>query len=80
MPTFEVPKVVLEAALKATQHIGIGLYGVDVKEKNGKGYVIEVNDNPNIDSGIEDKYLGNELYRLAMAEFLRHMENRSKGG
>jgi glutathione synthase/RimK-type ligase-like ATP-grasp enzyme len=79
MPTFEVPKVVLEAALKATQHIGNGFYGVDVKEKNGKGYVIEVNDNPNIDSGIEDKYLGDELYRLVMAEFLRRMENRSKG-
>ncbi len=79
LPTFEVPKVVLEAALKATQPIGNGLYGVDVKEKNGKGYVIEVNDNPNIDSGIEDKYLGDELYRLIMAEFLRRMENHSKG-
>ncbi|MDD5320715.1 MAG: RimK family protein [Methylococcales bacterium] len=79
LPTFEVPKAVLEAALKATQPIGNGLYGVDVKEKNGKGYVIEVNDNPNIDSGIEDKFLGNELYRLIMTEFLRRMENRSKG-
>jgi len=79
LPTFEVPKAVLEAALKATQPIGNGLYGVDVKEKNGKGYVIEVNDNPNIDSGVEDKYLGDELYRLIMSEFLRRMENRSKG-
>jgi glutathione synthase/RimK-type ligase-like ATP-grasp enzyme len=79
LPTFEVPKAVLEAALKATQPIGNGLYGVDVKEINGKGYVIEVNDNPNIDSGIEDKYLGDELYRLIMTEFLRRMENRSKG-
>ncbi len=79
LPTFEVPKAVLDAALKATQPIGNGLYGVDVKEINGKGYVIEVNDNPNIDSGIEDKYLGDELYRLIMAEFLRRMENRSKG-
>jgi glutathione synthase/RimK-type ligase-like ATP-grasp enzyme len=79
LPTFEVPKTVLEAALKATQPIGNGLYGVDVKEKNGKGYVIEVNDNPNIDSGVEDKYLGDELYLLIMTEFLRRMENRSKG-
>ena len=79
LPTFEVPKAVLDAALKATLPIGNGLYGVDVKEKNGKGYVIEVNDNPNIDSGIEDKYLGDELYRLVMAEFLRRMENRSRG-
>ncbi len=79
LPTFEVPKAVLDAALKATQSIGNGFYGVDVKEKNGKGYVIEVNDNPNIDSGIEDKYLGDELYRLIMEELLRRMENRSKG-
>lgn len=79
LPTFEVPKAVLEAALKATQPIGNGLYGVDVKEKDGKGYVIEVNDNPNIDGGIEDKYLGDELYVLIMTEFLRRMENRSKG-
>jgi glutathione synthase/RimK-type ligase-like ATP-grasp enzyme len=79
LPTFEVPKTVLDAALKATQPIGNGLYGVDVKEKDGKGYVIEVNDNPNIDSGVEDKYLGDELYRLIMTELLRRMENRSKG-
>ncbi len=79
LPTFEVPKAVLEAALKATQPIGNGFYGVDVKEKGGKGYVIEVNDNPNIDSGIEDKYLGDELYRLILSELLRRMENRSKG-
>jgi glutathione synthase/RimK-type ligase-like ATP-grasp enzyme len=79
LPTFEVPKAVLDAAIKATQAIGNGLYGVDVKEINGKGYVIEVNDNPNIDSGVEDKYLGDELYRVIMAEFLRRMENRSKG-
>lgn len=79
LPTFEVPRAVLDAALKATQPIGNGLYGVDVKEINGKGYVIEVNDNPNIDSGVEDQYLGEELYRVIMAEFLRRMENRSKG-
>ena len=79
LPTFEVPKPVLDAALKATQPIGDGFYGVDVKEINGKGYVIEVNDNPSIDSGVEDKYLGDELYRAIMAEFLRRMDNRSKG-
>ena len=80
LPTFEVPKPVLEAALKATRPIGQGFYGVDVKERAGRGYVIEVNDNPNIDSGIEDRYLGDELYRLIMSELLRRMENRRRGG
>lgn len=79
LATFEVPKPVLDAALRATQAVGDGLYGVDVKEVAGKGYVIEVNDNPNIDSGIEDRYLGEGLYRAIMAEFLRRMENRSRG-
>ncbi|HYQ72408.1 MAG TPA: RimK family alpha-L-glutamate ligase, partial [Gammaproteobacteria bacterium] len=74
LPTFEVPRDVLRAALAATQPIGDGLYGVDVKERDGRGYVIEVNDNPNIDRGVEDKYLGEELYRLVMGEFLRRME------
>ena len=76
LPTFEVPRDVLRAALAATQPIGSSLYGVDVKEKDGKGYVIEVNDNASIDSGIEDAYLGKELYRLIMGEFLRRMEER----
>lgn len=74
LPTFEVPKSVLDAAMAATKPIGTSLYGVDVKESGGKGYVIEVNDNPNIDRGVEDRYLGEELYRLIMAEFLRRMQ------
>ncbi len=76
LPTFEVPRPVLQAALKATKHIGDGFYGVDIKESRGKGYVIEVNDNPNIDSGIEDRYLGKELYQVIMQEFARRMDKR----
>lgn len=79
LPTFEVPKAVLQAALKATRPIGNGFYGVDVKESAGKGYVIEVNDNPSIDSGVEDKYLGRELYRLIVQEFLRRLDARRAG-
>jgi glutathione synthase/RimK-type ligase-like ATP-grasp enzyme len=74
LPTFEVPQAILQAALASTRPIGDGLYGVDVKEVNGKGYVIEVNDNPNIDSGIEDRYLGKELYSSIMQEFKRRLE------
>ena len=74
LPTFEVPKPILQAALAASRPIGDGLYGVDLKEVNGRGYVIEVNDNPNIDSGIEDRYLGRELYALIMQEFKRRLE------
>ncbi|WP_237062406.1 MULTISPECIES: RimK family protein [Microbulbifer] len=79
LPTFEVPKAVLQAALRATRPIGNGFYGVDVKESAGKGYVIEVNDNPSIDSGVEDKYLGRELYRQILSEFIRRLEARRVG-
>ncbi|WP_346838355.1 RimK family protein [Microbulbifer sp. SAOS-129_SWC] len=79
LPTFEVPRAVLQAALKATRPIGNGFYGVDVKESAGKGFVIEVNDNPSIDSGVEDKYLGRELYRLILQEFVRRLDARRAG-
>ncbi|MFV8817802.1 RimK family protein [Haliea sp. E17] len=76
LPVSEVPTAVLEAALAATRPIGDGFYGVDVKEKDGRGYVIEVNDNPSIESGIEDKHLGMDLYRQVMGTLLRRMEAR----
>ncbi|CCQ10766.1 ribosomal protein S6 glutaminyl transferase related protein [Pseudoalteromonas luteoviolacea B = ATCC 29581] len=78
LPTFEVPRAVLEAALKACKVIGKGLYGVDIKELNGKAYVIEVNDNPSIETKVEDAYLGDELYMQIMAEFQRRLELRGK--
>lgn len=78
LPTFEVPKPVLDAALKASKIIGEGLYGVDVKEKDNKAYVLEVNDNPNIDHKVEDVYLRDELYMQIMAEFARRLELRGR--
>ena len=78
MPTFEVPKKVLDAALKACAIIGKGLYGVDIKQKGNQAYVIEVNDNPSIDYRVEDKYLGNELYMVIMNEFAQRLELRGK--
>lgn len=76
LPTFEVPKAVLDAALKAAKVVGNGLYGVDVKEVDGKAYVLEVNDNPSLDHDVEDKYLGDELYMQIMGEFHRRLETK----
>lgn len=57
------PEKVVKIATKAASQIGDGLYGVDLKEDHeGNIYVVEINDNPNIDAGIEDKELGDELY------------------
>jgi glutathione synthase/RimK-type ligase-like ATP-grasp enzyme/ribosomal protein S18 acetylase RimI-like enzyme len=74
IPVDQVPAFVLKAALKATSLIGNGLYGVDVKEVNGKAYVIEVNDNPNIDEGVEDLLLGDELYQRIMQSLFNRIE------
>lgn len=48
-------------AVKVAKIIGRGLYGIDIKEYNGKYYVIEANDNPNIDAGVEDRK-DNDIY------------------
>lgn len=76
LPTFEVPKKVLDAATKATRLIGTGFYGVDIKQAEDRVVVIEVNDNPSVESGVEDKYLGKQLYTEIMEEFLRRMSAR----
>ena len=75
----DAPAEVIKLALKATQPIGDGLYGVDLKQVGGKPVVIEVNDNPSIDAGVEDAYLGDALYLKIMQEFLRRMERKHRG-
>ncbi len=65
----ETPKQVLETALASTRIIGDGLYGVDLKEVDGRVLVIEVNDNPTIENRIEDKVLKFELYMRIIESF-----------
>jgi hypothetical protein len=36
--------------------------------------LIEVNDNPNLDVGIEDSVLGDELYRIVLRDLVRRVE------
>ncbi len=79
LPVREAPADVLKLALKATAPIGDGLYGVDIKADGSRVAVIEVNDNPSIDSGVEDAYLGEDLYRRIMEEFLRRLERKRLG-
>ncbi|MFC3282945.1 RimK family protein [Litchfieldella rifensis] len=74
----EAPKAVVKAALKATRLIGDGLYGVDLKQVGERVVVIEINDNPNIDAGVEDTVLGPRLYDRIMAVFLERMEARRR--
>lgn len=79
LPVREAPPEVVRLAVKATSLIGDGLYGVDLKQVGNRVVVIEVNDNPSIDAGVEDEYLGEDLYRRIMEEFLRRLERKRLG-
>lgn len=78
VPVEIVPKVVIKTALKIANLMGNGLYGVDLKQVGNQCYVIEVNDNPNIDSGVEDSLLKDELYLRIMQVFLNRIEERKQ--
>lgn len=70
------PPRVVEVATKAASLIGRGLYGVDLKETDAGVFVVEVNDNPNIDAGIEDAVLKDDLYRAVISTLIRRLEPR----
>lgn len=78
LPLEETPKPVLDIALRLARLIGDGLYGVDLKQNENGVYAIEINDNPNIDAGIEDLILGDRLYELVIGEFVRRLEARGR--
>src|SRR5690606_20110230 len=69
LPVEQGPREVVDRAHRTTNGIGGGLYGVDIKQVNGRPVLIEVNDNPNLDHGIEDAVLGDELYDRIMKVF-----------
>jgi glutathione synthase/RimK-type ligase-like ATP-grasp enzyme len=78
VPIAQVPEAVLNTALKAANLIGDGLYGVDLKQVGDKVMVIEVNDNPSIDAGVEDRILGSQLYYTVMRSILARIEAKKK--
>jgi glutathione synthase/RimK-type ligase-like ATP-grasp enzyme len=83
VPLDLVPGGVVQTALRAARLIGDGLYGVDLKRIGRRTYVMEVNDNPNIDHGYEDSVLGDELYRRVMQvmwDRLVAMKDRPEAG
>ncbi|GIL01119.1 MAG: hypothetical protein BroJett030_10180 [Alphaproteobacteria bacterium] len=65
----DVPPAIVKTAVRASLQMGRGLYGVDLKEIDATPVVIEVNDNPNIDAGIEDKRAGEALYDAVISLF-----------
>ncbi|MEJ2060479.1 MAG: RimK family protein [Gammaproteobacteria bacterium] len=70
----DAPPKVVKTALRAAKLVGNGLYGVDLKQIGDRVVVIEINDNPSIESGVEDAVLGDNLYRALLEEFVRRIE------
>ena len=79
----DVPLNIRELAIRTALCIGNGFYGVDIKEKDGQAYVIEVNDSPNVDAGIEDEILGDALYdkiiHHLISQYQAHLDKQASG-
>ena len=75
----EAPQKMVEIALKSANLIGDGFYGVDIKQAGDRFYVIEINDNPNVDAGNEDAVIKDGLYKEVMDVFLKRIEARKQG-
>jgi glutathione synthase/RimK-type ligase-like ATP-grasp enzyme len=54
--------LVLDSGLRAACSVGDGFYGVDLKETDDGVFVIEVNDNPNLEHGVEDAAEKDEVW------------------
>ncbi|HEX2957227.1 MAG TPA: RimK family protein [Chitinispirillaceae bacterium] len=78
IPVELAPPDAVKYALRATAPIGNGFYGVDIKDYNGRMVVIEVNDNPSVESGVEDLVLKDQLYESVAGYFLRCIEQQQK--
>lgn len=74
----DAPAQAVQTAVKAARCIGDGLYGVDLKETRDGVFVIEVNDNPNLDHGCEDTGEKDEVWVRLTQWFLDRLERQGR--
>src|SRR5580692_11327523 len=75
--TFEVdqaPRELIDIAARAARPIGDGFYGVDIKQTDQGFVVMEVNDNPNLEHGIEDQVGKDEIWMRLLRWFIDRFE------
>jgi glutathione synthase/RimK-type ligase-like ATP-grasp enzyme len=70
----QAPREVIDLAVRAAQPIGDGLYGVDLKQTPEGIVVMEVNDNPNIEHGVEDAVGKDEVWTRILRWFIERLE------
>jgi glutathione synthase/RimK-type ligase-like ATP-grasp enzyme len=76
----DAPQAVVDVAVRASRLIGDGVYGVDLKEVDGRVLVVEVNDNPNLDGGFEDGILKDVLWDEIIRWFRVRLDRRGTDG
>jgi glutathione synthase/RimK-type ligase-like ATP-grasp enzyme len=74
LPIEDVPADIIDMALKSAKLMGLGLYGIDIKVVDNKLMVIEINDNPNIDFGVEDAHYGDLVYTEILAALKKRLD------
>jgi glutathione synthase/RimK-type ligase-like ATP-grasp enzyme len=68
------PPEVIDIAVRAARPIGDGFYGVDLKQTDRGIVVMEVNDNPNLEHGIEDQVGKDEIWTKLLKWFTERFE------
>ena len=70
----KAPPQLIDIAVRAARPIGDGFYGVDIKETDYGFIVMEVNDNPNLEHGIEDQVGKDEIWVRLLKWFVERFE------
>jgi len=70
----QAPNEVIDIAVRAARPIGDGFYGVDLKQTDNGIVVMEVNDNPNLEHGIEDVVGKDEIWTRLLKWFIDRFE------
>src|SRR3981189_2771148 len=70
----KAPPQLIDIAVRAARPIGDGFYGVDIKETDHGFIVMEVNDNPNLEHGIEDQVGKDEIWVRLLKWFVERFE------
>ena len=74
VPLAEAPPPAIDIAVRAARAIGDGLYGVDLKETPEGIFLIEVNDNPNLEHGVEDACGKDEVWEKILRWFIKRID------
>jgi glutathione synthase/RimK-type ligase-like ATP-grasp enzyme len=70
----QAPPALIDVAVRAARPIGDGFYGVDIKQTESGFVVMEVNDNPNLEHGIEDVVGRDEVWVRLLKWFIERFE------